>query len=78
LNAPGVPADCFDYDSALWFAIREQTDGELPRQSLRRWGAEQAVRRSRDVLGPLPVDHERLLADLAWAWHPKRLAGVPR
>jgi hypothetical protein len=42
-----APADCLDWDEATWHAVRYATDGELPRQSLRRWALEQRVRRSR-------------------------------
>lgn len=67
-GARGVPADCDDLDVAAWFAIREQTDGELPRQDLETWVLEQRARRTRDVLGPEPMTEAELAqlhADLA-------------
>jgi hypothetical protein len=66
-----APADCEDFDAATWHASRAIGDGELPRQSLEEWVAEQRARRSRDVLEPEPVteaEHEQLRVDLAAAW----------
>jgi len=55
-GAPDVPPGCDDYDVAVWFAIREQIDGELPRQDLDSWVLEQRARRTRDVTDPGRVD----------------------
>jgi len=66
-----APADVDDYDEALWYWVRATSDGEYPRQSLRRWVLEQRARRSRDVRGPAPMteaEHEQLRADLVAAW----------
>lgn len=50
-----APRDCQCWDTAVWFAVRHDTDGELPRQSLGEWVAEQGDRRHRAVLNPTPT-----------------------
>ena len=71
-----APADCDDYDAAIWHAIRQGSNSQLPRQSLDRWVLEQRARRSRDVMQPpllREVEHEQLRVDLIAFWNDPRL-----
>lgn len=77
-SSPHVPDSIDDYDSAVWFAVRGQADGELPRQDLETWVREQRASRSRDRLGPRPLtdgEHAQLLSDIASEW--RRVAERP-
>lgn len=53
-NQPAVPTGCTDRDAAVWHAIRAGGDGELPRQTLEAWCAEQRASRHRDRFAPDP------------------------
>jgi hypothetical protein len=70
-GARGVPPECnADLDAATWYAIRTQTNGELPRQPLDEWVREQRARTSRAVLDPEPLteqEHWTLMAEVAEA-----------
>jgi len=49
-----APADCVDYDAAVWHATRA-LGPELPRQSLEEWVTEQRRSRHWDRLEPEPL-----------------------
>lgn len=70
-----APIDCSDYDEAEWHSLQYSSDGMMPRQTCDEWVAEQAARRTRDVLPPEPLsesEHDRLRIDLVAAWNDPR------
>jgi len=53
-NQRAVPPGCAEYDAAVWHAIRAGGDGDLPRQTLDEWCAEQCARLHRGAFAPEP------------------------
>jgi hypothetical protein len=83
-----APVECTEYDEALWWSCRHDTDGELPEQPLEYWLARMRHMRwlgSREAEMFLPVgearrltdtEHQQLIADLGEMWRRCRPTGT--